>query len=125
MLPFALITMSSPPSLFTPPMYVEYSSAAPSALSSEMNPSDPPPLVACAAPAVTGKLAELVVPVIHTFPAASGATPLTPAPAMSVDQITWDAVGFSLVMKASLPLGVESNAAGVVGKSSDPVPPAT
>src|SRR5215813_817289 len=115
--------MSSPMSAFWPPINVEYRSAAPSELNSAMKASDGPLSVVCLAPAVVGKAAELVVPVIHTLPAASGATPAAPEPAISVDQITWDAVGFSLVMKVSFPLGVELSVPAVVGKSSDIVPP--
>src|SRR5262244_2248936 len=106
-------------------MNVEYRSAAPSELNSEMKPSATPLKVVCIAPAVTGKAAELVVPVIHTLPAASGATPAAPAPPSSVDHSTCEAVGFSLVTNASFPVAVVSNAPGVVGKSSDPVPPET
>src|SRR5262249_39888921 len=106
-------------------MNVEYRSAAPSELNSEMKPSATPLKVVCIAPAVTGNVDEVGVPGIHTLPGASRATPAAPAPPSSVDQSTWDAVGFSLVTKASLPVGVVSNAPAVVGKSSDPVPPET
>src|SRR5260221_6312919 len=113
-------------SAFWPQMNVEYRSAAPSELSSEMNPSDTPLRTLCMAPTVTVKSAALVPPVIHTLPLASGATPLAPdeLPPMSVDHISWEAVGFSLVTNAP-PGDVVSNAPGVVGKSTDDVPPDT
>src|SRR5262249_25240343 len=107
-------------------MNVEYSSAAPSELNSEMNPSATPLNVVCIAPGVRGKVDELVVPVIHTLPTASGATPAAPDdPPMSVDHSSCEAVGFSFVTNVSLPVGVVSYAPGVVGKSSDAVPPDT
>ena len=121
--------MSSPPSASLPPRNVEYSSAAPSALTSEMNASETPFNVFCTASAVTGKSDALEVPMIHTLPLTSGATADAPAPPACpprrVDQISVVAVGFSLAMNASPPAGDVSNAPGVVGKLSEAVPPET
>src|SRR3954451_20526806 len=109
MLPFELTAMSSPLSEFWPPRNVEYRSAAPSALSFDMNASATPLKAGCTASAVTGKAAEPVVPVIHTLPAASGATPDAPdEPPISVDHSNCEPVGFSLATNVSPPVGVVS-----------------
>jgi hypothetical protein len=93
-----------------------------------MNASAIPLCLASAASPVTGKSNELVAPVSQELPSVSTRTALAPSfeePPSTVEKISADPEGLRRVRNASLPSGVVSNTPGVVGKSSDPAPPAT
>src|SRR5262245_32401501 len=120
--------MSLPESVAGPPRNDEYTIAEPVLFSAVTKASAPPLSDVSKAPAVTGKSAEFVGPVIQALKEASSAMPDAPSlfePPITVENNRPDPMEFSLVTNTSLKSGVVSNAPGVVGKSAEPVPPET
>ena len=71
---------------------------------------------------------EVVPPASQALPAGSSTMPPSASPCVppiTVEYTAAEPAGLSFVTKPSLPSGVVSKAPGVVGKSVEPVPPAT
>jgi hypothetical protein len=127
-LPEALIAMASPLVLPpSPPRYVEYSSALPAGFSFVTNALPMPLALVSNAPDVVGKSGEPVRPVRYALPMASTAISTAVSSLIPPRKVEYSSAvpeGFSFITYASwLPLGVTSNAPGVVGNSDAAKPP--